>query len=179
MKKLFLILPLALIVCFMVGCQDKGAMAELEKFKAQAEVEEQNKALVRKMIEELNKGNVGILEEVLAPDYVYYTPSGSTKPMSKEETIESVNAHGKAFPDLNWNIEELIAEGDKVVLRFIALGTHQGEFESIPATGNKIEISAIEVFRIENGKIVEERLDGDMLGVMMQLGMELKPKEEK
>jgi predicted ester cyclase len=58
-------------------------------------------------------------------------------------------------------------------------GTHQGEFAGIPATGNKVEISGIMIGRIENGKIVEEREEMDMLGLFMQLGMELKPKEVK
>jgi len=58
-------------------------------------------------------------------------------------------------------------------------GTHQGEFQGIPATGNKVEISGIIISRIENGKIVEEREDWDLLGFMQQLGLELKPKEVK
>jgi hypothetical protein len=79
MKKLCMILPLALILCFMVGCQDKAAMAELEEFKAQAEVEEQNKAIVERLIEELNKGNPEIIEEVYASiSALFQTFSAST-----------------------------------------------------------------------------------------------------
>ncbi len=177
MKKLYMILPLALILCFMVGCQDKEAMAELEKFKAQAAVEKQNEAFYRGIIEEINKGNVDILKESFAPDYGFYSPSTSTKPYSREETIEFAKMILRAFPDHNWGIEELIAVGDKVIVRFIYRGTHKGEFQGIPATGNKIESSAIVIARIKNGKIVEEREEANMLGYMQQLGMELKPKE--
>ena len=177
MKKLYFVLPLTLILCFIVGCQDKEAMAELEEFKAQAEVEEQNKDVVRKMFEASNKGDFETYKEVLAPDFVYYFPLRSTKPMSREETIEMVKMLHNAFPDITLSIEELIATGDKVIMRFIERGTHKGEFMGIPATGNKYETSGISIFRIENGKIVEDKEDFDMLGLYQQLGMELKPKE--
>jgi len=179
MKKLLMILPLALILCFMVGCQDKEAMAELETIKAQAEVEEQNKALVKRFYEEFDKGNAEIFKELFAPDYAYYTPSNSPKPMSREEIMELMKMFFEAFSDSIWSIEDLIAAGDKVIVRFIYRGTHEGEFQGIPATGNKIEMSGILITRIENGKIVEDRDESDMLGFMQQLGMELKPKEEK
>ena len=177
MKKLCIILPLALILCFMVGCQDKEALAELEEFKAQAEVEEQNKELVKRAWEAWNKGDFEAYKEVVAPEYVWYLPSRSTKPMSREETIEFVKMLRKAFPDISWSMEELIATEDKVIIRFIERGTHEGEFQGIPATGNKYETSGISIFRIENGKIVEEREEFDVLGLMQQLGLELKPKE--
>ncbi len=179
MKKLSIILPMALTLCFMVGCQDKEAMAELEAMKAQAEVEEQNKELARKMFEAWGKGDFETYKELLAPDYAYYSPSRSTKPMSQEETIEIRKMLQKAFPDISWSIEELIATEDKVIIRSIERGTHEGEFMGIPATGNKYETSGISIRRIENGKVVEEREDFDMLGLYQQLGTELKPKEGK
>jgi len=166
MKKLYMILPMALILCFMVGCQDREAMAELEEMKAQAEVEEQNKALMRKSFEEWNKGNSEFFMETSTPDYVYYSPSGNPNPMSREDAVESVKVFWKGFRDLSFSIEEIIAEG-----------THEGEFMGIPATGKKIEVSGIIISRIENGKFVEEWEEMDMLGLMQQLGMELKPKE--
>jgi len=169
MKKLCMILPMALILCFMVGCQDREAMAELEAMKAQAEVEEQNKELMRNYFKELDKGNAEIFREVYAPDAAYYFPSGITEPMSLEQEIEQF----KMFH------EEIISVRDKVIVRFIARGTHTGEIEEmgIPATGNEVEVSSIIIFRIENGKVVEERQEADMLGFMQQFGMELKPKE--
>jgi predicted ester cyclase len=104
-------------------------------------------------------------------------PSNSTKPISREEAIEKAKRLHNAFPDISFSIEELIAVGDKVISRYIMRGTHQGEFAGIPATGNKVEISGIMIGRIENEKIVEEKEEMDMLGLFMQLGMELKPKE--
>ena len=105
-------------------------MAELEEFKAQAEVEEQNKELARKMFEEWSKGEFEAFKELLASDYAYYFPSRSTKPMSREETIEMGKMLRKAFPDINWSIEELFAVGDRVIFSFILRGTHKGEFEA-------------------------------------------------
>ncbi len=179
MKKLSMILPLALILCFMVGCQDKEAMAELEELKAQAEVEEQNKDLVKRMYETFEKGDFEAYREVVAPEYVWYLPSRSTKPISREETIEFGKMLRNGFPDFAYNIEDLIAEGDIVISRFIFRGTHEGEFQGIPATGNKVEMSGFMMTRIENGKLVEDKEEYDGLGFMSQLGMELKPKKAK
>ena len=179
MKKLCMILPLAMILCFVVGCQDKAAMAELEEFRAQAALVEQNKELANKWLEAWNNGDFETFKELLAPDFVLYYPSRSTKSLSQEETIEIGKMLQKAFPDINWSMEELIVTKDKVVFRIIERGTHEGEFQGIPATGNKHEMSAIWISRIENGKIVEQREDFDMLGLYQQLGMELKPKKER
>ena len=178
MKKLLMILPLALILCFTVGCQDKEAMAELEAMKAQVEVEEQNKDLVKRMYKAWEKGDFEAYKEVVAPEYVWYLPSISTEPKSREKTIEFGKMVRIGFPDFNYSIEELYAVEDIVISLFIFRGTHEGEFQGIPATGNKIESSGVMISRIENGKIVEDKEEMDQLGMMMQLGMELKPKED-
>ena len=85
MKKLLHVLPLAMILCFMVGCQDKEAVAELEAFKAQAEIEEQNKALVLKWCEEQDKGNLDIFLEMFAPNFLPIALQG------RPEVIKEVN----------------------------------------------------------------------------------------
>jgi steroid delta-isomerase-like uncharacterized protein len=177
MKKLLLILPLALILCFLVGCQDKAAMAELEGFKAQAAVEEQNMELVKGLLEELNKGNAEIWKELCAPEFAYYSPSESPEPMSVDVTIECFQMAFKGFPDINWKIQDLIAKGDKVIFRITETGTHDGEYRGIPATGNKIKVGVISILQFKDGKCVEIREEYDGLGFMQQLGMELKPKE--
>ncbi len=176
MKKLSMILPLALILCFMVGCQDKAAMAELEAMKAQKEVEAQNKALVQRLLAEGDKRGAAVLDEFCSPDYKMYFPSNA-EPINLEEHKQLYQAFRDAFPDLNHTILEIIAEGDIVSTREIFRGTHSGEFQGIPPTGNKIEMSTICLWRIFEGKIVEYWSDADILGLMMQLGMELKPKE--
>ncbi len=179
MKKLSMILPLVFVLCFVSGCQDKAAMAELEEFKAQTALEEQNKALVKQAWELQGKQDFEALKELFAPECVYYSPSAAPRPASPEESIEFMKMIFKAAPDSSWTFEELFAVGDKVITRWIYKGTHEGEFMGIPPTGNKVEFGGITITRIENGRIVEEREDYDTLGLMMQLGMELKPKEEK
>jgi len=177
MKKLLTIIPLVILLCFTFGCQDKEAMAELEAMKAQAEVEEQNKELVKRYIEEMNKGNIEIINEVFAPECDFYYPSNRPKPISREQNIEGLKIGFRAFPDMNQSIEELFAVGDSVIVRIINTGTHEGDFPGIPATGNKIEYSGIIIVRIENGIIVEQKIEIDILSFYRQLGMELKPKE--
>jgi len=183
MKKLLTIIPLVILLCLTFGCQDKEAMAELEEFKAQAALEEQNKEIVNSFLEAWNKGwNKGDFEaakEFLSPDYKYYAPSNNPKPMSLEETIEIGKMTHRAFADVSFSIEELIAKGDRVITRYTFRATHQGEFMGIPATGKTFEYSGIAISHIENGKIVEDKEEFDMLGLMQQLGFELKPKEEE
>ena len=177
MKKLLMVLPLVFLLCLTFSCQDKAAMAELEEFKAQAAVEEQNKDLVKGLLEELKKGNVEIWKELCAPEFAYYSPSNSPETMSLDETIECFQMAFKGFPDINWKTHELIAKGDKVITRLTQAGTHEGEYRGIPASGNKIEFGVITIFYIKEGKIVETREEYDALGFMQQLGWELKPKE--
>ena len=178
MNKLCMILLLVLILCFTVGCQDREAMAELEKMKAQAEIEEQNKALFRYMLEETDKGNYAAWEEVCSPDYICHF-AGFPKPMSLEEHIQANRAFLVAFPDFHHEINDMVAEAEKVTARVTLTGTHEGEFMGIPPTGNKIEYTAFLTARFSDKRIVELWGVADMMTLMQQLGMELKPKEEK
>ena len=176
MKKLCMILPLALILCFMVSCQDKEAMAELEAMKAQAEIEKQNKEIVQRYWDgKWNTRDTGILDELMAPDVVYH---GTSMEMNGIEEYKQVySSFLSAFHDTQVTFEDLIAEGDKVMSRITIRGTHKGELEGMPPTGKTFTSSFFTVFRIVDGKIVEEWEIFDELGMMMQLGMELKPKE--
>ena len=177
MKKYLCIVPVVLAFCFTIACQDKAAMAELEQYKAQATLEEQNKELIRNYLEEMDKQNFDIFKGIYAPDAKVYYPSNSTEPMSIEQSIPMAKSFYAGFPDFSHNIKELIAEGNKVILRSIDSGTHQSEFSGIAATGKKIEFGVLVIFYFSEGKIVEAREEFDMLGLMQQLGMELKPKE--
>ena len=176
MKKLCMILPLTLILCFMVGCQDKEAMAELEVMKAQAEVEEQNKEVVKRYWNgKWNERRPEILDELQTSDVVYH---GTSMEMNNLEEYKQVyGAFLSAFHDTKVTIDEIIAEGDKVMTRITMSGIHKGELEGMPPTGNSASMSAFTVFRLVDGKIVEEWEILDELAMMMAIGMELKPKE--
>ena len=177
MKKYLSVIPLILLLCFVVGCQDKASMAELEEFKAQAALEKQNQEFVTHYFEELNKKNIEIVNEVCDPDYLYYSPSINPNPISRDEVMGFVKMVFQAFPDINYKIEKVYYSGNTIIIWNSVTGTHLGEFEGIPASGNKIHLSSILIWTLKNGKIVEEREEYDSLGLMMQLGMELKPKE--
>jgi len=174
MRKLLWIVPLVLVFCFTIACQDKAAMAELEKYKAKAKLEEQNEALVRTVFGELNKHNMAY-QEMYAPEYGWHFPSSNPKRITREEEAGGVKSAWSGFPDLHWDIEEIVSSGDRVIVRYVEWGTHKGEYQGLRPTGNRLEASGVWMARIKDGKIVEVREDFDALGWMQQLGMELKP----
>ncbi len=176
MKKSLMIIPLVILLCFTFGCQDKEAMAELEEFKAQAEVEEQNKEIAYRFIEEVwNQGKLDALDDIVSNDIVIHVAGRDIKGI--ENFKKFILGYRNAFPDIKFTIEEQIAQGDKVVERYTIRSTHQGELQGIPPTGKQVKIASIDITRFLDGKIVERWGEFDSIGMMMQLGMELKPKE--
>ncbi|MGA3167653.1 MAG: ester cyclase [Terriglobia bacterium] len=129
---------------------------------------EENKALCRRLVEEgWNKHNLALLDELYA-DCVYYNPAtGEIKGEALKQFLASMLA---AFPDIRFTIEDLVAEGDKVVTRWSCTGTHQGEFMGLAPTGKQLTPSALDIFRIVEGKVVEERVEFDTLRFFQQLG---------
>jgi hypothetical protein len=112
MKKLLCVVSLAVLLCFAFACQNKAEKAELEKFRAQAKVEEQNKVIIMKWLESINKGDFDALKQLVAPAYLFYAPSRSAESISIDGYIESIKTMKTAFSDMNWNVLELIpAEG--------------------------------------------------------------------
>jgi steroid delta-isomerase-like uncharacterized protein len=130
---------------------------------------EDSKALVRRFLEELDKKNFRIIDELCAPDFTYHTPL-SEKPLKLAEYKNVVEKLYRAFPDLHHSIEDVIAEEDRVVMRLIDRGTHKGEFEEISPTGKRVEVPFINICRVVNGKLVETWGQFDRLGLMKQLG---------
>ncbi len=131
---------------------------------------EENKALVRRYAEEVvNRRNLDLLDEIFAPDFVQY--GADPDQVSGVEDLKQFFAMlTSGFPDFQATIEDLLAEGAKVVLRFTFRGTHQGEFMGIAPTGKQVTMAGIDIFRIADGKIVELWGQEDVLGVMQQLG---------
>src|SRR4030065_867885 len=97
MKKLLCVIPLAILFCFTFACQNKAEKAELEKYRTQAKLEEQNKAIVSREWDAYSKGDYEAFKQVVAPVYVWYDPSGSVKPRALEETIEYGKMLHKSF----------------------------------------------------------------------------------
>jgi len=174
-----MILPLVLILTFMIGCQNKEALAELEALKALEVREAQNIELVKRYISAINEGSFDDFTELLSPDYAVYSPPGGSEHISREKHIENYKAAAQEFKSFTWKTEDLIASGDKVICRAMVNGIYQGSVPDIKVTGKQLSFSLIAIMRIDNGKIAEEWMIDDMLGLARQLGMELKPKEEK
>ena len=130
---------------------------------------EENKALARRAWETIGD-NPDVLDEVYAPDVVWHEPDQEIRGL--EQTKQFVSTYETVFPDMNVTVEDVIAEGDKVVTRVTLRGTHEGETEEFgPPTGRQVEVKGITISRIEGGKIVEEWNSYDNLGVMQQLGL--------
>ena len=133
---------------------------------------EKNKELVRRIYDELwNERKLEVAEELIARDAVNYDTGLLPQPFGPEEMKGTVRMVTAGFPDNRHEVEEMIAEGDKVVVRCTLTGTHEGEFMGIPPTGRSIEVSEIHVYRLEDGKAVEHRVGRDDLGAMRQLGV--------
>ena len=105
---------------------------------------------------------------IFAPEFIAHRPEGD---MPFEGFVELQISRLRAFPDLSSTVEDIIAEGQKVMVRFIVRGTHLGMFRGLPATGKKIEVGGIGIYRCGGGKIVEGWSYLDTLGMMQQLGM--------
>ena len=134
---------------------------------------ETNKTVVRRFFEEVwNKGNLTLLNEIIAKDHVSSGPGTLPGlPTGPEGSKQLVTVYRNAFPDVHFTIDEQIAEGDKVVTRWSAHGTHQGELAGIPATGKSSTVTGIALDRVVNGKIAESWGIFDQFGMMQQLGV--------
>lgn len=131
---------------------------------------EENKALIRRYVEEAwNKGNVNIMDELMAEHYARHMAI-SAPPLTREGQKQRILGFRRAFPDLHLTIEDMLAEGEKVSFRLTLRGTHQGEFMRIPPTGKQIAVGAVDVARFEDGKVVEQWGQTDLLGLLQQLG---------
>ena len=133
---------------------------------------EENKALVRRLFDEVwNTGNVDKVEELYSPDFVAdYRPYAPLR-TGLEGIKEMVRRAWTTFPDYHEELEELIAEGEKVVARFLITGTQQGQWGPIPPTGKKLRFEEIVILRLVNGKVVEQRGLVDNLNALRQLGV--------
>ena len=133
---------------------------------------EENKALVRRYFEEIwDKGNLDLIDELFTTDFVRHGPTGTEGEVrGLEEFKDLVRMYRSAIPDLQAPIEDLIAEGDRVVSRWRTRGTHQGELMGNAPTGNQASVTGIIIDRISGGKIEEEWADYDTLHLMQQIG---------
>jgi steroid delta-isomerase-like uncharacterized protein len=132
---------------------------------------EENRAAVRRFFEEaFNRGKLEVLDELIAADAVTHDPASPQYTGGPESAKGFVSMYRSAFPDLRFEIEDMISERDLVATRWTASGTHEGDLPDLPATGRRSTVTGITIDRFEGGKIVESWTNWDTLGMLQQLG---------
>ena len=134
---------------------------------------EDSKAVARRYWKESEDGGI-VGDDVLAPNYRFYFP-GNPSPLDRQGHHDFSIMFYKAFPDARFTVEDMIAEGDKVVSRYTIRGTNLGPFLGIPPTGKQTTIGGITIFRVAGGQIVEQWSQVDILGRLQQLGVVPRP----
>jgi predicted ester cyclase len=131
---------------------------------------EQNKAIVRRLIEAFAANDEGALKEVLAPDLVAYS-HGAPGAQNREVHLQGISMWNAAF-ETHFTVEDQIAEGDKVATHGTMRAVHnRGDFQGLPPSGKEIVVGWINIERIKDGKIVERRVSADWTGMLQQLGL--------
>jgi predicted ester cyclase len=134
---------------------------------------EENKRIVREYIQAEVKEAAEIdtiVEEALAPDFAGHAPEFD-QPLNVEQTKQYYREFFRGFPDLKAVVEDIVAEGDKVAVRYRAAGTHTGEFGGIEPTGRTVTFDNLEIYRVVDGKIVEQWAVYDRYSMLVQLGV--------
>jgi steroid delta-isomerase-like uncharacterized protein len=129
-----------------------------------------NKVLMNRFTDFINTANEDLATEVISPNAIFHVPGRSEPLRGPPGYLAIIGMMRAGFPDIQWTLEELIAEGDKVAARFTMRGTHNGAFFGVPPSGKKIEVKAMNFYRITDGKIVEEHGQPDLLGLLQQIG---------
>jgi steroid delta-isomerase-like uncharacterized protein len=132
---------------------------------------EQNKALMRRIYDVFNTGNLASLDELVDANIVDHVPLPAGQVSGIEGVKQTITRNRTGAPDLQYTVEDMIAEGDKVVARVTTRGTHKGEFMGIPPTGKQAINTGIDIIRFANGKAVEHWGEYDNLGLLRQLGV--------
>jgi steroid delta-isomerase-like uncharacterized protein len=132
---------------------------------------EENKEIVRQFWGVWEEGNLGLVDELVGLDYVNHSPGMPNQPEGPEGIKAVVSMFRAGMPDLRVVIEDVIAEGDKVMMRYRIEGTHEGELFGVPPTGRRVSIESITVERVSGRKIREHWRVTDTLDMMQQLGV--------
>ena len=140
---------------------------------------EENKAIARRALEEIfsAQGDLDVAYEIIAPNFVGHDPASPEDIRGPEGVKEFASMYRNAFPDVQMSLEDQVAEGDMVVTRWIASGTHQGDIMGIAPTGNRVTVAGTSVERIVEGQIEETWDNYDALGMMQQIGAIPSPEE--
>jgi steroid delta-isomerase-like uncharacterized protein len=131
---------------------------------------EENKTIVRRSIEEFNQGNLAVIDELFAPDFVYHDPA-NPQVRSREDYKQWITGFFAAFPDVHASVEDMLAEEDRVAYRYTLRATQSGSWRGAAPTGKAITVTSITIARLADGKIAEGWQNADALGLVQQLGV--------
>ncbi len=129
-----------------------------------------NKQLMERFVEFINTASETLANELISPNAIFHVPGRPEPMIGPGGYLEILAMMRSGFPDVQWTLEEMIAEGDNVAARFTMKGTHQGSFFGVPPTGRKITVQAMNFYHWSNGQIVGERGQPDFLGLLQQIG---------
>jgi steroid delta-isomerase-like uncharacterized protein len=134
------------------------------------DITENNKLVISKFIEEaVNQNRVDRVDDLVVEDFVELDPMPGQR-QGREGLKEVLGVMRAAFPDIHWEVEEMVAEGDAVVTRFTWTGTHRGAFFGFPATGKSVSVKGVVIDQLADGKMSKSRILMDTFGMMQQLG---------
>jgi len=136
---------------------------------------ENNKAIARRFIQVWGDGNLDVIDKLAAPSLVVRYPMIPQAIQGSREFRHVIAGFRSAFPDSTLRVEEEIAEGEKVVIRWSFSGTHKGSFLGIPATGKRVTWSGITIYQIIDGRVVEEQGEEDFVGFLREVGLVREP----
>ena len=130
----------------------------------------ENKVVMSRFVEFINTGSEKLAEELISPDAVFHVPGRPEPLRGPAGYLAVIGMMRGGFPDIQWTLEEMIAEDDKVAARFTMRGTHLGSFFGVPPTGKTIAVQAMNFYRLSGGQFIEERGQPDLLGLLQQIG---------
>jgi len=129
-----------------------------------------NKLVMGRFTDFINTASEQLADELISPDAIFHVPGRSEPVRGPAGYLAILGMMREGFPDIQWTLEEMIAEGDKVAARFTMRGTHRGTFFGVPPTGKPIVVQAMNFYRLSGGQFVEERGQPDLLALLQQIG---------
>ena len=131
---------------------------------------EKSKGIMNRFVEFINTANEKLATELISPDAIFYIP-GSHEPMRGiAGYLAIIRMMRSGFPDIQWTLEEMVTEGDKIAARYTMRGTHQGAFFGVPPTGKTIQVQSMGFYKLSGNQFIEEHGLPDMLLLLQQIG---------
>lgn len=131
------------------------------------------KNTMNKFVDFINTADEKLAAELVSQDAIFFAPTSPEPLKGPEGYIAIIQMMRSGFPDIQWRADDILVDGDKVAVRYTMNGTHRGDFFGIPATQKAIEVKAMNFYRFDNGKIIEEFGMPDILGLLLQLGAKI------